>query len=77
MIGETVSEVEPEIANSELQKTLPTSRGGTPTGSILSHVLPRPPSRRALEVLIFLICFQNSFFHFNCSSYLIFILRFL
>ncbi|XP_054709964.1 F-BAR domain only protein 2-like isoform X5 [Uloborus diversus] len=49
VIGEISSEIEPEIANSEFQKTLPTSRGGTPTGSILPHVLPRPPSRRALE----------------------------
>ncbi|GFR31015.1 f-BAR domain only protein 2 [Trichonephila clavata] len=47
--GETSSEVEPELANNEVQKPVSTSRGGTPTGSILPHVLPRPPSRRAFE----------------------------
>ncbi|XP_071033553.1 F-BAR domain only protein 2 isoform X13 [Parasteatoda tepidariorum] len=43
------SEVEPELANNEVQKPLSTSRVGTPTSSILLHVLPRPPSRRAFE----------------------------
>ncbi|XP_035211606.1 F-BAR domain only protein 2-like isoform X7 [Stegodyphus dumicola] len=49
VIGEIASEVEPEIVNSEMQKPPATSRGGTPTGSIMPHVIPRPPSRRALE----------------------------
>ncbi|KFM59697.1 FCH domain only protein 2, partial [Stegodyphus mimosarum] len=49
VIGEISSEVEPEIVNSEMQKPVATSRGGTPTGSIMPHVIPRPPSRRALE----------------------------
>lgn len=61
MISEIASEVEPEIANSELQRTLPTSRGGTPTASILPPVLPRPPSRRALEVLLLEIPFLVTF----------------
>ncbi|XP_055935608.1 F-BAR domain only protein 2-like isoform X1 [Argiope bruennichi] len=51
VLGETSSEVEPELINNtaEVQKPISTSRGGTPTGSIIPHALPRPPSRRAFE----------------------------
>ncbi|GIY15852.1 f-BAR domain only protein 2, partial [Caerostris extrusa] len=49
VLGETSSELEPELVNNEVQKPVSTSRGGTPTGSIMPHVLPRPPSRRAFE----------------------------
>ncbi|CAL1284387.1 unnamed protein product [Larinioides sclopetarius] len=51
VLGETSSEIEPELINNtaEVQKPISTSRGGTPTGPIMPHALPRPPSRRAFE----------------------------
>lgn len=46
---EPVLEKKTDIVINEIPKQLPPSREGTPTGAIIPHILPRPPSRRAFE----------------------------